>query len=86
MPPDLDIDQKSSLANTMPHYAEQLILCTGQEDWSSRIEDEAGGTGEFVRGVRDVLGMGKGAKGTIDVCTFHLIPQYHASEVILIVM
>lgn len=68
MPPDLDIDRESPLANTMPHYAEQVIVCSGKEDWPSRIEDEEGGVGKFVRGMRSALGMGKGQCGALDVC------------------
>ena len=45
----------------MAPYAEQVILCTGKEDWASNIEQEEGATGEFVSGLKSVIG--KGAEG-----------------------
>ncbi|KAF2183953.1 hypothetical protein K469DRAFT_689695 [Zopfia rhizophila CBS 207.26] len=60
-PSDLDIDRKSPLFNTMAAYAEQVVICTGKSDWTSRIEDEEGDTGDFVRGVKGVIGKGGGA-------------------------
>lgn len=64
-PPDLDIDRKTPLLNTMASYTEQVLICTGKEDWSSRIEDEQSSAGAFVRGLRAEIG--KGGKG-FDVC------------------
>ncbi|KAF2250662.1 hypothetical protein BU26DRAFT_268090 [Trematosphaeria pertusa] len=60
-PPDLDIDRKTPLLNTMASYTEQVLICTGKEDWSSRIEDEQSSAGAFVRGLRAEIG--KGGKG-----------------------
>ncbi|KAF2640722.1 hypothetical protein P280DRAFT_451636 [Massarina eburnea CBS 473.64] len=64
VPPSLDIDRKSPLLNTMASYSEQVVVCTGKEDWTSRIEDDVE-AGEFVRGVKGVVG--KGGEG-FDVC------------------
>jgi leucyl-tRNA synthetase len=60
MPADLDIDRKAQLLNTMAPYAQQVVVCTGQDDWASNIQQDESATGEFVRGVKDVIG--KGAK------------------------
>lgn len=57
-PPDLDIDRKSPLLNTMAAYSEQVIFCTGKEDWASNIEQEEGETGDFVKGLKGVVGRG----------------------------
>ncbi|CAO2648389.1 Nn.00g076560.m01.CDS01 [Neocucurbitaria sp. VM-36] len=57
-PPDLDIDRKTPLLNTMAAYSEQVIICTGKEDWTSNIENEEGETGEFVKGLKGVIGKG----------------------------
>jgi leucyl-tRNA synthetase len=57
-PADLDIDRKTPLLNTMAPYAEQVILCTGKEDWASNIEQEEGATGDFVSGLKGVIGKG----------------------------
>lgn len=66
-PPDLDIDRKTPLLNTMASYSEQVVFCTGKEDWTSNIEQEEGETGEFVKGLKGVIG--KGAPG-FDVGSF----------------
>ncbi|KAJ4287572.1 hypothetical protein N0V90_012275 [Kalmusia sp. IMI 367209] len=42
----------------MAPYAEQVLICTGKEDWKSRIEDEESSSGDFVRGLRGVIGRG----------------------------
>lgn len=55
-PPGLDIDRKSPLLNTMAAYSEQVIVCTGKDDWTSRIEDEQSDAGDFVRGVKGLIG------------------------------
>ncbi|KAF2648591.1 hypothetical protein K491DRAFT_549835, partial [Lophiostoma macrostomum CBS 122681] len=59
-PPDLDIDRKTPLLHTMAPYSEHVLVCTGREDWSSRIEDEEGVEGDFVRGLKGVVGKGGG--------------------------
>jgi hypothetical protein len=56
----------------MAAYAEQVILCTGQEDWHSNIEQEDGATGDFVKGLKGVIGKGGEA---FDVCSFPSTPQ-----------
>ncbi|KAF2002440.1 hypothetical protein P154DRAFT_553064 [Amniculicola lignicola CBS 123094] len=59
-PPEFkDIDHDSPLLNTMATYSEQVVLCTGQSDWISNIAEEKDqGWGEFVRGLRGVVGRG----------------------------
>ncbi|MCJ1312056.1 hypothetical protein MMC25_005730 [Agyrium rufum] len=37
-PPDLDIDQTSSIRNAVPKYDQHLVIATGRSDWSSKIE------------------------------------------------
>ncbi|OCK98585.1 sucrose cleavage family protein [Cenococcum geophilum 1.58] len=41
----------------MAAYTKQVLVCTGREDWKSRIEDE-GEHGEFVRQLRALLSRG----------------------------
>ncbi|EUC48990.1 hypothetical protein COCMIDRAFT_85869 [Bipolaris oryzae ATCC 44560] len=60
-PKDLDIDRKTPLLNTMAPYSEQVVFCTGKDDWASNIEQEGGDTGDFVKGLKNVIG--KGAPG-----------------------
>lgn len=40
MPQGFPIDHSNQLNGTMAPYAEQVIICTGQDDWRSKIEDE----------------------------------------------
>lgn len=51
----------------MAPYTEQVLLCTGKDDWTSRIEDEESASGDFVRGLKGEIG--RGGKG-FDVCLF----------------
>ncbi|MCJ1434884.1 hypothetical protein MMC27_004254 [Xylographa pallens] len=41
-PPGLAIDHQLPLAGTKPPYAQHIVICTGRDDWPSRIEDEDG--------------------------------------------
>ncbi|MCJ1286520.1 hypothetical protein MMC26_005866 [Xylographa opegraphella] len=41
-PTGLDINHKLPIAGTKPPYAQHIVICTGRDDWSSRIEDEEG--------------------------------------------
>lgn len=50
----------------MAPYAEQVLICTGKEDWTSNLEDDTGAVADFVKGVKRVIGRG-GEK--FDVCT-----------------
>lgn len=71
-PSGLDIDHKSPLLNTMAPYSEQLVICSGQDDWSSRIEDETSPAGDFLRGVKSIIGKGGEA---FDVGTLAMLPR-----------
>jgi hypothetical protein len=42
----------------MAHYAQHVVICSEKADWSSRIEDEEGTSGDFVRGLKKVIGRG----------------------------
>ena len=70
-PADLDIDREQSLNGTMAAYSEQVLVCTGREDWKSKIEDEEGEHGDFVRQLRTLLGRGG------KFCDVSLIPKTH---------
>ncbi|KAF3403593.1 Altered inheritance of mitochondria protein 32 [Penicillium rolfsii] len=60
MPEGLPIDHEQVLNGTMVGYAQQLIVCTGQRDWTSRIEDDGKdqGWGNLVRGLKSLMGRG----------------------------
>lgn len=67
MPTGLPIDHEQALNGTMAAYAQQLLVCTGQRDWTSRIENdgENQGWGNLVRGLKGLLGRGG---PYLDVC------------------
>jgi hypothetical protein len=67
MPEGLPLDHEQALNGTMAAYAQQLVVCTGQRDWTSRIEDdgEYQGWGSLVRGLKRLMGR----RGPyLDVC------------------
>ncbi len=57
MPPGLDIDHKSPLNGVMSGYAEQVLVCTGEDDWPSRIEEESGGD-NLAADLKELFGRG----------------------------
>jgi hypothetical protein len=63
-PPDLDIDRVRPLNNTMAPYTQHLAICTGQRDWTSRIEDDGADTGwgELGRGVKRMMSAREGGE------------------------
>jgi hypothetical protein len=54
-PAGLDIEREQGINGSMPAYAEQVLISTGKEDWTSRIEDDEEG-GAFVRQIKSFLG------------------------------
>jgi len=53
-PPGLDIEREQGINGSMPTYAEQVLISTGKDDWTSRIEDDEGS--ELVRQIKNFLG------------------------------
>ncbi|OKO98507.1 Altered inheritance of mitochondria protein 32 [Penicillium subrubescens] len=60
MPEGLPIDNEQVLNGTMVGYAQQLVVCTGKRDWTSRIENDGKdrGWGNLVRGLKKMMGRG----------------------------
>ncbi|KAM0324100.1 hypothetical protein ACHAQA_008290 [Verticillium albo-atrum] len=56
-PPGLDIDHKSPLSGVMSGYAEQVLVCTGRDDWASRIEEEDAGD-NLAADLKELFGRG----------------------------
>ena len=54
-PEGLDIDHDRSLANTTPFHQRHLLVSTGKNDWSSKIENEPG-YGAIARLLKEDLG------------------------------
>jgi len=78
MPEGLAIDRKRELNGTMPPYAQHVVIHTGRNDWSSRIEDEAEEmAGEQAGGGVRRRNLAKALKGLVgrggkfhDVCLY----------------
>ena len=68
MPAGLDIERSNNLNGTMVPYSQHVLICTGQSDWKSKIEDEKDTApwGDFTH----VLKSAVGPKGRFhDVCS-----------------
>jgi hypothetical protein len=93
-PAGLDIEREQNINGSMPAYAEQVLISTGKDDWTSRIEDDEEG-GAFVRQIKSFLGQdGKYSnvsyqRAVQSITSNHLIdthpaiPQCHAHELVL---
>ncbi|KAF4625062.1 hypothetical protein G7Y89_g13107 [Cudoniella acicularis] len=57
LPPGLPIDHNTPLNGKMAAYAEQVLICTGKDDWESRIEDENSGD-NLAADIKELLGRG----------------------------
>jgi hypothetical protein len=57
MPNGLEIDHSKPLRRSMPAYAEHVLICTGLDDWSSRIEEENSGD-NLAADIKEMIGKG----------------------------
>jgi len=57
MPSGLEIDHERPLNGTMASYAEQVLICTGKDDWVSRIEEENSGD-NLAADIKELVGRG----------------------------
>jgi hypothetical protein len=57
MPDGLEIDTKTTLNGLVPNYAQHVVICTSQDDWTSRIEEENSGD-NLAADLRELLGRG----------------------------
>lgn len=78
MPEGLEIDHEAPLNGVISGYAEQVLVCTGQDDWASKIEDENGGD-NLAADLKELLGRG-GVYS--DVSHHYYIETSHQEEVI----
>lgn len=73
MPEGFEIDHSKPLNGSMPAYSEQVLICTGKNDWVSKIEEENGGD-NLAADLKELLGRG----GTYsDVSLFFLIFNFY---------
>ena len=57
LPDGLEIDRKSPLNGVISSYAEQVLICTGRDDWASRIEEEHSGD-NLAADLKELFGRG----------------------------
>ena len=57
MPDGFNIDYLRGLNGTMAAYAEQVLICTGKEDWMSKIEEENSGD-NLAADIKELVGRG----------------------------
>lgn len=57
MPEGLPIDHKGKLNGLISTYAEQVLICTGRDDWPSRIEEDNEGQ-NLAADLKALLGRG----------------------------
>lgn len=57
MPEGLDIDHKSPLSGVISGYSEQVLVCTGRDDWTSKIEEENSGD-NLAADLKELFGRG----------------------------
>lgn len=57
LPPGFPIEYGKPLNGTMPAYAEHVLICTGKDDWTSRIEEENSGD-NLAADIKELMGRG----------------------------
>ncbi|KAI1867924.1 hypothetical protein JX265_003978 [Neoarthrinium moseri] len=57
MPDGLEIDHKGKLNGLITSYAEQVLICTGNADWPSRIEEDNSGD-NLAADLKELIGRG----------------------------
>jgi hypothetical protein len=53
----LEIDHKSPLNGVITGYSEHVLVCTGQDDWTSKIEEENSGD-NLAADLKELFGRG----------------------------
>lgn len=57
MPEGFEIEHSKPLNGTMAAYAEQVLICTGKDDWISKIEEEDSGD-NLAADIKELVGRG----------------------------
>ncbi len=57
MPEGLEIDHQTSLNGLISNYYEHVLVCTGKDDWPSRIEDDNSGD-NLAADLKELFGRG----------------------------
>lgn len=57
MPEGLPIDHQGKLNGLISSYAEQVLVCTGKDDWPSRVEEDNSGD-NLAADLKELFGRG----------------------------
>lgn len=57
LPEGFEIDHKIAIRGLISNYAQQVLVCTGKNDWPSRIEDDNSGD-NLAADLRELVGRG----------------------------
>jgi len=57
MPEGYPIDHKGNINGLISNYAQQVLICTGKDDWASRIEDDNDGD-NLAADLKELVGRG----------------------------
>lgn len=57
MPEGLAIDHKTKLNGLISNYAQHVLICTGKDDWPSKIEEENSGD-NLAADLKELIGRG----------------------------
>lgn len=57
LPKGSEIDHKSPMNGVIAGYAEQVLICTGKDDWPSKIEEDNGGD-NLAADLKELFGRG----------------------------
>jgi hypothetical protein len=72
LPQGFEIDHSRALNGTMPAYAEQVLICTGKDDWESNIADENSGD-NLAADIKELMGRGGVFSDVFEALLFHSI-------------
>ncbi|KAK3685586.1 Sucrase/ferredoxin-like-domain-containing protein [Podospora appendiculata] len=73
LPEGFEIDHKTKINGLISNYAQQVLVCTGKDDWPSRIEEDSSGD-NLAADLRELVG-----RGGIFSDPFHNISVLNAS-------
>jgi hypothetical protein len=57
LPKGFEIDHSKKLNGTMAAFSEQVLICTGKDDWESNIVDENAGD-NLAADIKELVGRG----------------------------
>lgn len=57
MPWGKGIDKNANLNGLIAAYAQQVLICTGKDDWASRIEEDNSGD-NLAADLKELIGRG----------------------------